>query len=1017
MPIQKQNFNITFGHGVNTKVDPNQIPIGQFASMVNSVFGTTNRLSKRNGFGSITSLPDLTSSYLTTFHGNLTAIGTTLRAFNQGNESWVDRGRLQPVTLSVIPVIRNTFNQTQCDSVTAPNGSVCTVYTETDIGATNYYYVISDGVTSQTLVSATLIATPSESPRVFLLGNFFILLYSQSTAIKYIAIPIYQPSSPHAAISLVTNYGIGMSQLAFDGAVFNNTLYISYNGSDGGGAIRGTALNSFLVAQTSVTGVVLASGKAADMMSVSVDETASEVWTLFYLTSGTSGYVIATDPSFNSVLAATQVIAAGTILNVTSAAQNGVVTILYEVSNNYSFDATIPTHFIRINTVTAAGVVGTASVLERSVGLASKAFILESTIYFLNVYSSPYQPTYFLSDTSGHILAKLAYQNGGGYLTKGLPGVSIDETALSIPYLFKDLIAAVNKNTNVATGTQINGIYSQTGINLATFDITTDHLSTAEIGSNLNLTGGFLWAYDGTQATENNFFLYPDLTLNSDGTYHGLSTSNSGGFLTAQPYFYQVTYEWTDQQGNAFRSAPSVPVTITTTGSTSTNTLLIPTLRLTYKTNVKVVVYRWSISQQAYYQVTSISVPTISSKTSDTVTVTDTFSDATILGNNLIYTSGGVVEDIGPPAFNAVTLFNTRLMGIEAEDPNTIWYSKQVISNTPVEMSDLFTIYTPPTTGAQASTGPNACLFPMDDKLILFKRNAGIYYLTGIGPDNTGANSDFSNAIFITSTVGCGNQSSIVFIPQGLLFQDGTGKGIWLLGRDLSSIYIGAPVEAYNSERVTSAFAIPGTNEVRFTLENGVILVYDYFQQQWDTFQHLNALSSCLYQELQTYIDPYGEAFQETPSKYLDGSNPVVMSFTTGWINLASLQGYQRAYYFYLLGNYLSPHRLTISIAYDYNPSPQQTVIIDPLNYSAPWGSDPYYGSSSPWGGASTIEQWRIFFSQQQCQAFQLTISESYDASFGVAPGAGFTLSGLDLVVGLKKGYPRLAAGAQVQAG
>lgn len=1015
MPLQKQNFTINFGQGLDTKTDPYQLSIGRFEALKNSVFGTTNRLTKRNGFGSITALPDFSSTYLTTFNGNLTAIGSSIEAYNQGNNQWINRGALQPVSLSVLPLVRNSLNQTQSDSVTAPNGSVCTVYTETDIGGTNYYYSITDATTGQSLVSATILTTPSESPRVFLLGNYFILLFSQSANLKYIAIPIYQPSSPGSLITLITNYAAGSTSLAFDGVVYNNTLYISYNASDGGGAIRGTGINSFLVAQSTSTGVVLSSGHAADMMSVTADMVNAEIWTSFYKASGTTGYTLARDTAFNSVLAATQFISSGTILNLTSAAENKVLTVFYEVSNNYAFDSSIPTHFINTNTITITGTVGSASTLVRSVGLASKAFILGSTIYFLAVYSSPYQPTYFLMDSLGNVIAKLAYQNGGGYLTLGLPGVSIEGSLVSIPYLYKDLIQAVNKNTNVPSGTQVNGIYSQTGINLATFDISTAGLGSTEIGANLNLTGGFLWGYDGTQATENNFFLYPDLTLNTDGTYHGLSTSTSGGHLVDQAYYYQTTYEWTDQQGNAFRSAPSIPVTITTSGGgNSTNTIKVPTLRLTYKTNVKVVVYRWSTAQQNYYQVTSISLPTLSSKTADIVTITDTFADATILGNNLLYTTGGVVEDIGPPAFNAITLFNTRLMGIEAEDPNTIWYSKQVISNTPVEMSDLFTIYTPPTIGAQASTGPNACLFPMDDKLILFKKNAGIYYLTGIGPDNTGANSDFSNAIFITSTVGCKNQASIVFIPQGLMFQDSTGKGIWLLGRDLSTQYIGAAVEAYNSQTITSAFAIPGTNQVRFTLNNGIVLVYDYYQQQWDTFGNLNALSSCLYQELHTYIDPFGDAFQETPGKYLDGDTPVVMSFTTAWINLASLQGFERAYSFYLLGTYLSPHKLTVSIAYDYNPSPTQSVTINPLNYAGPWGSNPYYGSGATWGGASNVEQWRIFFSQQQCQAFQITIQETYDSSFGVPPGAGLSLSGLNLVVGLKKGYPRLKAAVQV---
>src|ERR1700677_556451 len=136
-------------------------------------------------------------------------------------------------------------------------------------------------------------------------------------------------------------------------------------------------------------------------------------------------------------------------------------------------------------------------------------------------------------------------------------------------------------------------------------------------------------------------------------------------------------------------------------------------------------------------------------------------------------------------------------------------------------MSDLLTFYIAPNAGTTTSTGPMKCIFPMDDKLIIFKQNA-MYYINGTGPDNTGANSQYSQAIFITSTVGCANQNSIVFIPQGLMFQ--SDKGIWLLGRDLSTNYIGAPVENTNQYLITSATTIPGTTQVRFTLNNGTAL-------------------------------------------------------------------------------------------------------------------------------------------------------------------------------------------------
>ncbi len=158
-----------------------------------------------------------------------------------------------------------------------------------------------------------------------------------------------------------------------------------------------------------------------------------------------------------------------------------------------------------------------------------------------------------------------------------------------------------------------------------------------------------------------------------------------------------------------------------------------------------------------------------------------------------------MVENIGAPPTSVMTLFKSRLFLVDAEDKNLLWYSKQVIESTPVEMSDLFTLFVAPTIGAQGNTGPITALSSMDDKLIIFKKNA-IYYLVGVGPDNTGASNDFSDPVFVTSTVGCDEQNSIVFTPNGLQFQ--SDKGIWLLGRDLSTTYIGSPVEESNASYV-----------------------------------------------------------------------------------------------------------------------------------------------------------------------------------------------------------------------
>jgi hypothetical protein len=710
------------------------------------------------------------------------------------------------------------------------------------------------------------------------------------------------------------------------------------------------------------------------------------------------------------------------VQNITGAASGGTCNIFFEIELTDSTTG-LPSNIIECITITAAtAVVGTPYVSIRSLGLASQAFVIGDVTYYLGAYqsafSNSYQNTYFLINGSAStsenpvIVAKLAYENGGGYLQNGLPNVTVKGSVAQVSYLFKDLIQAVNKNTNVPSGNQVAGIYSQTGVNLATFTFDTQDIDTAEIGGDLHLTGGFLWMYDGYLPVEHNFFLFPDVNISSPT--RTAEWSATGGSMHAQPgggsntnaYFYQITYEWTDNQGNAFRSAPSIPIAVTTTGTGTSGSVYVnvPTLRLTYKVAnpVKIVIYRWSLAQQEYYQVTSITSPLLNDTTVDHVTFIDTLEDSSILGNNLIYTTGGVLEDSNAPASNLLTLFDTRLWLVDSEDKNLLYFSKQVIESTPVEMSDLLTMYIPPTTGAQGSTGPITAISVMDDKLIIFKHNA-IYYVNGTGPDNTGANSQYSPPIFITSTVGCDNQNSIVLMPQGLMFQ--SDKGIWLLGRGLDTNYIGAPVEQFNSAIVESAQNIPATNQVRFILSSGVTLMYDYFYGQWGTFTGVPAVRSCIYQNLHTFINKYGNVYQETIGVYLDGSNPVLMQFTTGPLRLDALQSYQRAYFFYLLGTYISPHKLQISVAYDYSQIPEHSVIITPINANPAYGQPSPYGQGNPYGGVNTLESWRVFLSKQRCSAFSISLQEIFDPSLGLNPGAGLTLSGLNVVCAFKKGF------------
>ena len=1102
--LQKQAQDISFAQGLDTKTDPKRVPAGKFLSLENSIFSKQGLLQKRNGYNLLSTLPNVSSSYLTTLNDNLTAIGGTVNAYSPSTQAWVSKGTFVPAQLSTLPLIRNAVTQTQADVAISSTGLICTAYTQTTGNGTySYMYAVADSVTGQNIISPTVLTTDTTqlgTPKVWVLGNAFVIVYTLTTGgntnLMYVSLLLSNPALT-ASGTIATAYS-AQTTVSWDAIVLSDALYVAYPFLSGSNTIGIAALpfNSAIVGG-SANLLKTFVGFQSLYMSVCCDTTilAPKIY-LSWIDTTSDVYNAAFVPSTGVTTGPTIVVTASPnpLVNITSAAQNSVCTIFYEVQvgftggpstvNNYivkvivpipasSFTATFasnsetlissgpvagltvgsflsdasnslalpqPTGVTAINgnTITISRFTNAASapsgdtidvlagtVVIMNVGLASKAFIINGQIYFLTAKSSTLQKTYFLvqgstsTGLSPQIMVKLAYQNGAGYLMTGLPNVVTAGNVIQLPYLFADLVQSVNKGTN-PTG-QVAAVYSQFGINLAEITLgTPTGLSSAEIADTLHLGAGFLWMYDGYQPVEHNFFLYPEDCE---------ATTTSPGSVQ---YFYQVTYEWTDNQGNAHKSAPSVPFGAPSGGplmgtATPANSIVVPYLMLTYKTAnpIKISVYRWSNTTQVYYQVTSVFQPVLNNFTQTApqfnfATIPDTLPDGTVtgvpnvLGNNIIYTNGGVVEDVNAPSSSILTLFDTRLWLVDAEDPNLLWFSKQVIEATPVEMSDLFTVFVPPNVSTVGATGVITALNPMDDKLVIFKGNA-MFYINGSGPDNTGANNQYSQPIYITSSVGCSNKNSIVLMPQGLMFQ--SDKGIWLLGRDMSTNYIGAPVEAFTTgTNVVSAVTVPETNQVRFMLDSGVTLMYDYYYQQWGTFTGIPAISSTLYHSTHTFLNSGGQVFQESPGTYVDGIEPVQLQFTTGWLNMAGLQGYQRAYFFYLLGQYLSPHKLQVSIAYNYNSSIQQQAIIQPNNFSSAVPS-PFGDTPAPFGSPTDVEQWRVFLAQERCQAFQISVQEMYDPTLGVAPGAGLTLSGLNIVYGAKKAWRTISNGDSVGGG
>ena len=403
--------------------------------------------------------------------------------------------------------------------------------------------------------------------------------------------------------------------------------------------------------------------------------------------------------------------------------------------------------------------------------------------------------------------------------------------------------------------------------------------------------------------------------------------------------------------------------------------LSIDTLRVTDKQNSIINVYRTIKDGTVYYQVAPID-GIENDKTIDSINFIDQVPDEELIGNAQLYTTGGEVENIAPPASNVIGTYKNRLLVVPNEDPISFWYSKQVRSNTPIEFNDSF-IQRVPEKG-----GPITALQQMDDKLIIFKQDY-VFVMVGDGPSVSGVNNDFTDPQVITADAGCLDKKSVVVLPTGLIYK--SQKGYYLLDRSLNVKYIGADVESYNSYTVTSAKMNETENQVRFTLSSGDTIVYDYYVEQWAVFKGINAIDAVNFQDKYTYLVPSGEIRKENTA-FTDDGALIPMKIETGWLNLAGLQNYQRIYHIMLVGTYKSPHTLQIDLYRDFIETPYETVTIPVLT-------------------APTKYQYRVFPSIQKCEAIKIKITELQSSPYG----EGFDISAINIELGVKRGQNKLS--------
>jgi hypothetical protein len=1007
MALERQLVTIPFAQGLDTKTDPKQVAPGKLTLLQNGVFTTAKKIRKRYG---------TTAKATSIFGGGSIAAGDTLQtlkdelllgsggslySWSTGSATWVAKGDLPVLSTTRAPVVRDTAPCANVDAAVV-GGIACYIYITSLAGVQTLGWRLVDLATGSQ-VAAGAWSEAVQAARVTTIGTAFIVMFANATDIKYVTIStagvVGTATTIQATVSVgglvaliecVNNGLAGASEVVWFVFPVSSALTDLRVRSLSSAFALGTATALGMALGTTTLHSIAATMDAGNGNIVIASATQTTVASTNIL------YLSAISAALSVVTAKTSIVSGaltGQIAVVSNGGQSG---ILWYTSSAALWDTRIQPITSRVPfTAYAAGAV---SVVSRNAALASEPFTVAGrtcVALALNDGSSArivVNSSYIVPKTIAHLAADDGMPVGRiGFNISGAPTVpasapySGTSEALPAVLTYSGAVLLPIQITHTAEAT-LGRIAGVSGVDVSRLVAETTPAISSQVSDALVFAGALPMLYDGAYTSEVGFLHSPDAIA--------ASTAGAGGTLPAGAYGYAAVYAWQDAAGTMHRSAPSPVASVTTTGATSLNTIVVRTLKVTRKATtvnpVMVELYRTVAAGSVYYKVAEAESSTIV----ETVSFSDTETDTNLIGNALLYTTGGVLEAMPPPPLGALAIYRNRLVGINTEKPTQLWYSKQVIPGQPPEFSDFLAL------NLDSVGGDATALAALDDKLLIFKGGV-VYYLTGSGPDDTGGQNDFSVPILINTNSGCTEPRSIVTAADGVLYQ--SAKGWFILDRSLNDSYIGAGVEAFNALTTRAVVQVPSTNEVRFVLSDGSVLVYDFLFAQWSVFTGLAAVDATIWGGVVHTVASDGVVSYEDPTTFRDSGVSVELRLTTGWLGSGELQSFLRIYKLFILGQWKSPHKLNIQLSYDY----RSDAVAGDL-----------YGSDWPSSPAPAQYQTRINLRVQKAEAVKVTI---YSATSPTAtpPEGDFEEESLDLSaltfeVGVKGGPMRLPAGNAV---
>lgn len=934
-----QILQIPLRVGLDESTDPGQVPPGTLERLRNGVWKKIGRVEKRDGTTHLSSTVIAGGAAAVTMQRLLDRSGELLATdgvalYSRLAAQW-KRVQEMPSLEATWSTLVDTMSSVSAADIDA-NSSYRASAWVVQVGATWTLFVqVEDAVTGARVLPPTQVVTTIKLFRVLVFDDTLLVLYQGSsnnivTARRW-------------TLSTLTDHGSTALRTDVSSAA-DVTWDVCHNGSDWTLFYKDNTTNVLkLYTYTSALGAVANANvvTAANARVLSLCATTGEKLYAAY-TENTS-FLVNVAVHNPSTLAQTT---AATVIYNGAAVSTRISVVRRDATSCIVAFTEAPTLSSNEHTITFA-VSSTAAVFTEShritrwASLASKLFALGGRFYVLLSSIRPAISAANARITQNTTFLVEVHTSDGTPLTGSIPhkpAAFIAPREAAIP----SHVWAVSSSPVVGTEAFTTAHYVTEQVsasNVARRGLRLIRLSTAlsdpwapaTIGRALVMAGALNGTFDGRRLFELGFLHAPRAIS---------ATPGSGGNMAAGTYQYAFVYEWRDATGLLHRSIPSQPQSVTVgagglvdfvlecacttgksdlvTGNTSSNAL-----------SVAIVPYRTTVGGSTFYRM-ALS-PSFNTITNDAMTASVNWQDdkadnaidlaSTQLNTRpLLYTTGGILDEVLPPSFTTHRLHRGRLWGV-AGDRKTIWYSKKFTEDPgvfPGFHENLRVVVDDDIVGIES----------LDDKLVIFTEGA-IYALYGDGPTANGLSSDLEGPILITGDISCSSARSLVAFPGGILFR--AAAGFYLLTRGLELVWLGRAVkdDAETNPKTLFAEIVPHKNQVRIGVSDvaesaGLVLVFDYENKLWSIFTYPSSVVRSLAVVGGVVYQTSGaEVAKEDASTNLDNGTwveldlevPLSPSGPVGWQHVRRVQ---------LLGERRTHHNLRLRIAFDYRSTYSQ---------------------------------------------------------------------------------------------